>query len=67
MVWKLRSQSEWEQAGEIEEIQWSTVRQKDVSETEGEDLKTVISLAMLYGAETWATMKRQKNRIGAGM
>ena len=39
------------------------MRQKDANETEGKVYKTVIRPAMLYGAETWATTKRQEKRI----
>ena len=39
MVWKQRSQSGWDKAEEIEEMQRSTVRQKDASETEEEGLQ----------------------------
>ena len=38
-----------------EEMQWSTVRQKDASKTEGP--------AILYGTETQATTNKQEKRI----
>ena len=39
------------------------MRQKDASVTEGKVYTTVIRLEMLYGAEPWATTKRQEKRI----
>ena len=39
VIGKLRSQSVWEQVEKLEEMQWSTVRQKDASETEGEGIQ----------------------------
>ena len=39
------------------------MRQKDARETEGKSYTTVIRPAMLYGAETCATTKRQEKRI----
>ena len=39
----------------------------DRRKLKGKVYKTMIRPAMLYGAETWATMKRQKNRIDTGM
>ena len=60
---KPRSQSGWEQAEEIEETNWSTVRQKDASETEVNICITVIKSAMLHGAETRATTNKQEKGI----
>ena len=40
------------------------MRQKDASETEGEGIQNGDQASnAIYGAETWATTKRQENRI----
>ena len=63
VIWKLRSQSGGSRLEKLEEMQRSTVRQKDASETEGEGIQNSDQVAMLYGAESWATTKRQEKRI----
>ena len=42
----------------LEEMQWCVVRQEDANETEGKGLKTVVTPALVHGAETWATISR---------
>ena len=45
-----------------EEIQWSVVRQKDASETEGFFFyKTVVRPCLFYGAETLATIQKTRS------
>ena len=50
-MWKRRSQCEWDQVGEMGRNEEEWCAQKDAYE--------LIRPAMVYGAETFATTKRQ--------
>ena len=63
MVWKWRSQSGGSRLEKLEEMQRSTVRQKDASENASETEGQGIQNSDQAAAETWATMKIQEKRI----
>ena len=60
VVWKRISQSGCGRLEKLEEMQWSTVRQNDVSETEGEGLQNSDHASNSIWDTTWATTKKQE-------